>query len=346
MRKLFVFFLTFATILGVLVLANRPPDVDIKYTAPPPKPPVKPFDIEDALGVIDQHELKAMLLWFCSNKLEGRMSGKKGNELAKDFLVKVFKEFGYETSTQEFDIENLNNFKEVGIGKTSNVIGMLPGNDVKLKNETIVIGAHYDHIGYGPSMSRTKDRREIHRGADDNASGTVALIGAAKALSKMKGKNNRRIVVIAFSAEEMGLLGAKYYVDNPKYLNTVFMLNMDMVGRLRDKKVDARGAASSPDVKKIIENLAGYPFTPVISGGAGGGSDQVPFYQKSIPICFLHTGMHNDYHTPEDTVDKIDMVGLTWISKYAAHIVWKVDGLAKKPSFRGEVGEERAFSDH
>ncbi len=357
MRKLGIFLVTFTIITVALILSNR-----INKTQEPPAPNVTPnqqvkpnrvqppqnVTIQEALATIEENDLRAILTWLCSQELEGRMSGKKGNDTAKDYLVKYYSGLGLETSTQEFTIQNLNNFKEEGSGRTANVIAMMPGSDPTLSSETVVIGAHFDHIGYGPSMSRTPQRREIHPGADDNASGTVALLGAAKALSKMKGKNKRRIVFISFSAEEMGLIGSKYYVNNPKYSNMVFMLNMDMVGRLKGKStIDALGAGSSSDVKRVLEGLQGYPFRPNITSGSGGGSDHAPFYQKGIPICFLHTGMHGDYHTPDDTADKIDLRGLTLVSKYAAHIVWEVSELPTKPSFRGEaLLRDSEFFDH
>jgi len=352
MRKLGIFLATFLIITGTLVISsrvNQPPQPSIINPVPPGQlPRINPaITIQDALATIDQGELKKTLYWLASPELEGRMSGKKGNDTTRDYLERYYRSLGYEVQTQEFTIQNLNNFKEQGSGRTANVIATMPGNDPALMNEAVVIGAHFDHIGYGPSMSRAPQRREIHPGADDNASGTTALLGAAKVLAKMKGKNKRRIVIISFSAEEMGLIGSKYYVNHPLYPNMVFMLNMDMVGRYNNKgKIDAYGAGSSSEVKSVVGGLTGYPFRPNITSGSGGGSDHAPFYQRSIPICFLHTGMHNDYHTPDDTADKIDYDGLTWVSKYSAHILWEVCQLPRKPNFQGEVSGEVEFVDH
>lgn len=354
MKKLGLLICCFLIIVSTVLLSSRlnvqdsvqPPN---KPVVPVEKPPVLPtqLTIHEALAKIDKQELKTALYKLTSPEWEGRMSGHKGNEAAKDYLVKYYQSLGFEVSTQAFSVQNLNTFKESGSGRTSNVIAMMPGNDPTLMNETVIIGAHYDHVGYGPSMSQTPQRREVHPGADDNASGTTAVMGAAKALSLMKGKNKRRFVFISFSAEEMGLIGAKYYVDNQKYNNVVFMLNMDMVGRYNNKGViHALGAGSSPEVKDIINNLSGYPFKPSITSGSGGGSDHVPFYNKGIPICFLHTGMHGDYHTPEDTADKIDFDGLTWVSKYSAHIAWEVCQANSKPSYRGVAGQSYNFNDH
>jgi Zn-dependent M28 family amino/carboxypeptidase len=351
MKRLVICVLAFSIMLGVLVVSKRnTPDVQQPGVPSPPVVPIDPIrpslTIQEALNVVDKQELKQILYWLASPELEGRMSAKKGNDAARDYLLKYYQSLGFETTLQTFTVNNINNFKEAGTGKTSNVIATIPGNDPLLKNEVIIIGAHYDHIGYGPAMSRAPSRREVHPGADDNASGTTALLGAAKVLSQMKGKNKRRIVLISFSAEEMGLIGAKYYVNNPAYPGTVFMLNMDMVGRLKGGSIDAMGAGSSPQVKGVLQKISGYPFKPNITNSSGGGSDHAPFYQKSIPVCFLHTGMHGDYHTPDDTPDKINYDGLAWVAKYAAHIVWEVDQLPSRPTFSGVVGVETKFLDH
>src|SRR6185312_1583931 len=177
MRKLSLCLITFLVFIGVLVFSSKikneqPPLPDLKQF-----PQQQPVTIQEAISLIDESELKTMLDWLCSPQLEGRMSGKKGNDTARDYIVKYYNNLGLETSVQEFPIQNVNNHKEQGSGKTANVIASMPGNENP--TETIVVGGHFDHLGYGPSMSRSPDRREIHPGADDNASGTVALLGVA-----------------------------------------------------------------------------------------------------------------------------------------------------------------------
>jgi hypothetical protein len=360
MKKLAACVATFAIVIGALVVSNRPDTPPLptipSANGPIPNPvdpnlPPKPISFNDALNVVKKDELKELLYWFCSKENEGRMSGKKGNVASRDYIVKYYTALGLKPGApnflQSFGIERLNNFKEQGDSVTSNVIATLLPNDQGVSGETIVIGAHFDHIGYGPSMSRAPTRREIHPGADDNASGTVAVLGAAKILSLMKGQNRRRIVFVNFSAEEMGLIGSKYYVSNNPFPQTVFMLNMDMVGRLSGKtSIDAFGAGSSPEIKTVLGKIQGYPFRPNITSGPGGGSDHAPFYQKGIPVCFIHTGMHNDYHTPEDTTDKIDYDGLLQVTRYVAQIMWEVDKLPSRPRFQGTVLEDGEFEDH
>lgn len=355
MKKLLISVVTFAIVLGALIVANRP-DLPVPplNSLPLPNDKVKSkktISFNDALNVIKKDELKKMLYWFCSPENEGRMSGKKGNVASKDYIINYYKSLGLSPGvsdfTQTFNIERLNNFKEDGDTFTSNVVAVIPPVDQNVLDETLVIGAHFDHIGYGPNMSRTPTRREVHPGADDNASGTVAVLGAAKILSVMKGQNRRRIVFVNFSAEEMGLIGSKYYVANNPYSKTIFMLNMDMVGRLNGKNtIDAFGAGSSPELKAVLNKIQGFPFRPNITSGSGGGSDHVPFYQKGIPVCFIHTGMHNDYHTPEDTANRIDYDGLLQVTRYVATIVWEVDKLPTRPRFQGTTLGESEFNDH
>jgi Zn-dependent M28 family amino/carboxypeptidase len=200
-----------------------------------------------------------------------------------------------------------------------------------------------DHIGYGPQMSRASGRREIHPGADDNASGTVALMEIAQAFSMLKGKNKRTVVFQSYSAEEMGLIGSRYYCNNPTFpINSpnlqkhIFMLNMDMVGYLGKGKYDAGFSAgeSSVDISTIINELGGkYSFAKSVTSRGSGGSDHASFYNKKIPIAFLHTGLHSYYHTPDDTADKINYAGVEKVAKYGFELAWKIVQSDNSPRF-------------
>lgn len=353
MRKVAVALVAFSVMLGVLVFSNKnaqPPTEPKQWQ--PEIPQLSPqhqqqITLQLALQKIERSELEADLRYLCAPALEGRMSGMRGNDTAAGWISRKFTAWGLNPSLQTFSVRALNEHVEKSSGKSNNIIGVLPGNDPKLKNEVIVVGAHMDHIGYGPAMSQAASRREIHPGADDNASGTTALLAIAKTSSLLKGQNRRTILFIAFSGEEMGLYGSKYFVENPTHINIVFMLNMDMVGRYNNKgSLSCLGAGSSPEVKKVCEGVRGYPFTANCTGGSGGGSDHAPFYQQSIPVCFLHTGQHQDYHTPDDTPDKIDYNGLVLVAKFATNVVWDIDKLDRRPSFRGVVSKDDSFFDH
>ncbi|HET6768964.1 MAG TPA: M20/M25/M40 family metallo-hydrolase [Chitinophagaceae bacterium] len=204
-----------------------------------------------------------------------------------------------------------------------NVVGYLDNGAPK----TIVLGAHYDHLGFGEdgnSMLRTGEKN-IHNGADDNASGTAALIELARILKNAKQKNSNYLF-IAFSAEELGLNGSKFFTENPTvdFSKVNYMINMDMVGRLNDSSqvVTIGGFGTSPQWSSLINPAdKKNPFTIRIDSSGTGPSDHTSFYRKDIPVLFFFTGLHTDYHKPTDDIDKINYVGETKIINYITAIV-------------------------
>lgn len=266
--------------------------------------------------------------YLSSDKMQGRFPGTKGNNDAAAYIEKYFKKFGlkkfndnYYQSFSLFVKEGLNKVKSDSV-KTQNVVGYIEGSDENLKNEFIVIGAHYDHWGWGgqASGSKKKDVVAIHNGADDNASGVSALLCILEELSKTKTKPKRSIIFISFSGEEEGLLGSKYFVSHLPVEKTALkvMLNMDMVGRLNaEKQIYMGGAGTFPEgvelMKRIGENSG---LNPVIHAGEVGGSDHVSFYKSGISVIGFHTGGHPQYHTPEDDIDLINVDGGAMVAKY------------------------------
>lgn len=224
-------------------------------------------------------------------------------------------------------------------GQSYNVIGILEGTDFNLKNEAIVIGAHYDHLGRGGAGSLAANSREIHNGADDNASGVAALLELARYFSNSK-TNKRTLVFIAFGGEEEGLLGSKFYVNNPVFPldKTVAMINMDMVGRLKDNKLTVGGIGTASEWKSLVEErnkISGefISFALQLNEDGFGPSDHASFYAKQVPVLFFFTGTHLDYHKPTDTAEKINYSGLNQITKYVSEIVKTVDANPKKPTY-------------
>lgn len=266
--------------------------------------------------------------YLSSDKMQGRFPGTKGNNEAAAYIEKYFKEFGlkkfndnyYQTFTL-FVKEGLNKVKSDSV-KTQNVVGYIEGSDENLKNEFIVIGAHYDHWGWGgqTSGSKKKDVVAIHNGADDNASGVSALLCILEELSKAKVKPKRSIIFISFSGEEEGLLGSKYFVSHLPVEKTAVkvMLNMDMVGRLNaEKQIYMGGAGTFSDGVELMEKLGeNSGLNPVIHAGEVGGSDHVSFYKSGISVIGFHTGGHPQYHTPEDDVDLINIDGGALVARY------------------------------
>jgi len=369
MKKLHLIAITLGIMALVIYIAKTSrlpegPIVEEPFVRPEPpnvlpKPEIpKEYSYEDALDSIKEVELKRDLEYLASRELEGRMSGKKGNVLAAEYIKKAYEAYGLQTMYQKFNIQRMNSGpkNETGDNFTQNIYAWIEGNDPTLKDEIVVIGAHMDHIGYGPQMSRSR-RIDVHPGADDNASGTVALMEIAQAFSMLKGKNKRTVVFQSYSAEEMGLIGSRYYCNNPTFPQSgpsinkhIFMLNMDMVGYLGKGRYTVAFSAgeSSVDISTIINELVPkYSFAKNITSRGSGGSDHASFYNKKIPIAFLHTGLHDYYHTPEDTADKINYAGIEKVAKYGFELAWKVVQSDVSPRFNyGEFKEMEYKHDH
>lgn len=211
------------------------------------------------------------------------------------------------------------NVEQVKAG-TGNVIGYLEGNDSTLKNYVIVIGAHYDHLGWGGenSLYESKDKK-IHPGADDNASGVTGVLEIAQKLSANKELLKRSILFICFTGEEEGLIGSTYFTNSSIFnkLLIVTMINMDMIGRMENDKLVINGTGtSSLWVNELDELNKKYNFSMSYIPDGYGSSDHSSFYSKNIPVLFFFTGIHPDYHKPSDTYDKINTAGEEKVIKY------------------------------
>jgi Tol biopolymer transport system component len=216
---------------------------------------------------------------------------------------------------------------------TSNLAGLIPGKG-SLAHEVVVIGAHYDHLGYGGEHSMKPNVHAIHHGADDNASGDAAILGIAQALRESLANvaNRRTILVCLFSGEESGLAGSGYMVDHPPVPvpSIKAMINLDMVGDLHDNALAALGAESAPEWKPLIDRAAAVVKLDVAARGDGyGPSDQTSFYAQRIPVLHFFTGAHERYHTPEDTADKINYAGMQRIVDLTTRVA--------DPLVRGDV---------
>lgn len=212
--------------------------------------------------------------------------------------------------------------------ESQNVVALLPGNDEMLKNEYVVIGAHYDHLGMGGpgSGSRAVDTIAVHNGADDNASGVAAVIELAEKLASEK-QNKRSIIFIAFGAEEMGLVGSKAFTNNSfvDTENMVAMFNFDMIGRLDSTQnaLSIGGTKTSKETEQILTDL-NTGFELAFSEEGVGSSDHASFYLQNIPVFFISTGAHPDYHTPFDDADLINYKGTKKVIDYSYKLVSEV----------------------
>ncbi len=225
--------------------------------------------------------------------------------------------------------------------KTQNVVALLEGNDPKLKNEYIIVGAHYDHLGYGgkDSGSRMPDTVAVHNGADDNASGVAGMIEMAEYLASVKKKLKRSILFIAFDAEEEGLLGSQYFANNPliDIKQVKAMLNFDMIGRLNEetKELSIGGTGTSAEWENILNTFQQKSDMKFAYSKEGyGPSDHASFYSINIPVLFFTSGVHNDYHTPNDDAQFINSKGEEKISTLGAQIVFQLSTQKENLTFQ------------
>jgi hypothetical protein len=216
-----------------------------------------------------------------------------------------------------------------------NVIGVLDGEGPHAE-EIVVVGAHYDHLGRGGMGSLLPGSHEIHNGADDNASGTVSVLELARRFGHRGRKLPRKLVFMTFSGEEEGLVGSAWYVKNPVFpLNkTIAMINLDMVGRLKDDKLTVYGVGTSPHWEKLLKKLAPEHQLHLILKPEGfGPSDQSSFYGKKIPVLHFFTGTHPDYHRPTDKWDKINVTGMDRVVDLVEQIVADTDETPTPPQY-------------
>jgi aminopeptidase YwaD len=224
------------------------------------------------------------------------------------------------------------------MARTSNVAGYLEGRDPKLKDQVIIIGAHFDHLGYGGpgSGSMAPDTVAVHHGADDNASGTAGLLELIRAFSGRPSELRRSLLCLAFTGEELGTLGSTYYVNHP-FLpldRTVVMVNLDMIGRLDRKALSVYGTGTSPEWPALLaKENADSSFALLQIQDGYGPSDQSVFYAKDLPVLFFFTGTHGDYHKPSDEWEKINYAGEERIVRYVYDIVKDVEAQADRPTF-------------
>ncbi|MEO0734838.1 MAG: M20/M25/M40 family metallo-hydrolase [Bacteroidota bacterium] len=280
-------------------------------------------------------DLRVDIIYLASDYLEGRETGQRGEDLAAEYIATRFADLGLqpkggaEDFYQGFDFKYSTNphANDGEPRRGRNVIGYLDNG----APTTVILGAHYDHIGRGAFGSRAPNAKEIHNGADDNASGVGGLLYLAERLQKsdLKGQN---YLFIAFSGEEMGLYGSKHFVKAPTVdLDRVScMLNLDMVGRLdADKSLIINGAGTSPFWKEALAKV-NEPALDVSTTDSGiGASDHTSFYLANLPALHFFTGNNTDYHTPTDDSEKINFAGIKDVAEWMYALLEQLDSAGK-----------------
>jgi hypothetical protein len=280
--------------------------------------------------------------FLSDDRLQGRMTGSPGADSAAAYLARRFSQVGLQPAAggwfQSFTVGREAPAAQQSqsgplVGK--NVIGILPGHDPVLRNQTVVLGAHYDHLGQGGFGSLDPDSTGmIHNGADDNASGAAALIQVAARLAASPPA--RTVVFIAFSGEELGLLGSAHYVKHPIYplAGTLAMVNLDMVGRLRNGKLIVFGARSAKEFPPLLDSLNWYAGFDLKAQGDGyGPSDHSSFYAAKRPVLHLFTDLHEDYHRTTDDWQKVNYDGLKRVADFSLGLVTALANRHKQLTF-------------
>jgi hypothetical protein len=289
---------------------------------------------------ISVERIRKDVTYLSADKLKGRGTGSKGEKKAAKYIAKQFKEIGlqpkgtdgfYQTFTFRKN-SNPHDTSTANIKERSgkNVVGFLDNGAAY----TIVIGAHYDHLGLGHdhnSLEANPDGK-IHNGADDNASGTAGVLELARYYAGNNVKEKYNFLFICFSGEELGLIGSKKFCENPTIdLKTVnYMINMDMIGRLNDstKSLIIYGVGTAPDWVPMISSFRSVFRIKQDSSGIG-PSDQTSFYLKDIPVLHFFTGQHSDYHKPTDDAAKVNYAGEKMVLEYIVNIIALTDSKPK-----------------
>lgn len=272
-----------------------------------------------------------------SRELANMILGSSGKDLAnlQNKLIETMRPASFELpETLISAVVSLNKVWAKG----TNLIGYFQGRDPVLKTEIIVLGGHYDHLGYGGPGSRSlaPDTSAVHNGADDNASGIAAIIEIIEKLAALPSGLRRSVVVLGFDAEEKGLLGSRYYVNNPfmPLKNTITMINLDMVGRMGENGITVGGTGTSSEFESLLnETNTTYGLNLKFSPEGYGPSDHASFYKEDIPVLFFFTGTHEDYHKPSDDWDQINPDAEKLIADFITDLIIRLDNLPQRPEF-------------
>ena len=296
-----------------------------------------------------QEEMRGAVEYLASQELGGRFPGTRGDTLASEFIADQLRKLKFKRVVK--DKKNKGYYHNFTYGKTEqrtthNIIAVVPGKDKRLKHEYIVVGSHYDHLGMGGegSGSRRPDTLGVHPGADDNASGDAVVLELARHFKKARPA--RSIIFAFFGAEEQGLVGSKQFLewmkhDDRRRINLpktkdgiVAMVNLDMVGRMRDKAMSVSGTGTSSSFKAMVEEVAEQTGLHVACIPDGyGPSDQASFVAQDIPVLFLTTGGHMEYHTPADVPSTLNYDGMQQTLEFSRELIARLAAMPETPDY-------------
>lgn len=298
---------------------------------------------------ITVEDFKGHVGYLASDALGGRSAGSEGDKMAVEYMVDFFKKAPQaEVILQPFEAKSR---RTKTTPQTFNVIATLPGNDPKLKEEYVVIGGHYDTTA-NPKMKFLSFKDDINNGADDNASGTAMVLELFEKYASTK-NHKRTLVFILFGAEELGLLGSNYFVENSTIdlAKVQLMVNLDMVGRLdEEKNVYLGGVPTADNLDELVDsfiessnlNVTVYEHTATGIRSLFSRSDHYNFYKKDIPSLFFFTGIHKDYHSPRDEANLVNYEGLKLISDLADKVVLQAANQSDRLQFKSLPEQEES----
>jgi len=305
-----------------------------------------------SLGVAaaDSARMLADISYLASDALEGRLTGTPGNDSAAAFIARRFAALRlkapYPGYMQKFTARSAAaaHSGDTAGKETQNVVAVIEGTDPLLRDEYIVIGAHYDHLGRSTVSALDPSAGDaIRNGADDNASGTAAILELARMLSIEKPR--RSVIFAGFSGEEQGLLGSQYFVDNPPVPlgKIVTMLNFDMVGRMKNDGLMVFGTATATEMAALVDSANAGILRVTSSGDGFGSSDHSSFYAKEIPVLHFFTDLHEDYHRASDDTEKINLGGQARVVDLAFRITRRIDDRPARLSYVRATAPSRAI---
>ncbi len=297
----------------------------------------------------DSVRMLSDISYLANDKLEGRLTGTAGNDSAAAFIARRYAALKLKAPFpgyfQKFTARSAAaaHTGDTAGKATQNVVAMIEGSDPVLKNEYIVIGAHFDHLGRSTVSALDPDARDaVRNGADDNASGTAAILELARMFSIDKPR--RSIIFVNFSGEEQGLLGSQYFVDNPPVplASITSMLNFDMVGRMKENGLMVFGTATATGLSDLIDSANAGALNVRGSGDGFGSSDHSSFYAKEIPVLHFFTDLHEDYHRASDDTEKINIGGQVKTVELAFRIANRIDDRPVRLAYVRSTAPSRA----
>jgi len=293
-----------------------------------------------ARASITSSELQQFVETLADDVFEGREAGSRGGHAAARYIVKRLEQL----SVTPAGIDG--QFFQMFHGNFRNLLAVIEGSDPALRNEYILVGAHYDHVGYGTPNNSFGPIGYIHNGADDNASGTAALLELIEALLQLPRSPKRSVLIAFWDGEEKGLLGSRYWVRNPTVpLEKVRLaVNLDMIGRLRDGRLDVGGTRTAHGLRRLVSeaNSDGeiwLDFTWKIESN----SDHWSFYEQDVPYVQLHTGLHKDYHRPSDDANLVNVDGMRHVAQFLFGLVVALADADELPAFRPMSHHESTY---